>query len=77
MSDAASKKVTQSSSGWKSPVPVVNRRAFEKYPALREVLIALGGKFTAEEMRRVNYAVDRDHRDVEDVISEFLVARKL
>jgi len=58
-------------------VPVVNRAAFERHPALREILSALGGKITAEEMRRLNYAVDGDHRDVKDVIHEFLLARKL
>ena len=57
-------------------VPVVNRAAFERHPALREILSALGGKITAEEMRRLNYAVDGDHRDVKDVVHEFLVARK-
>jgi osmoprotectant transport system substrate-binding protein len=58
-------------------VPVVNRAALERHPALREILSALGGKITAEEMRRLNYAVDGDHRDVKDVVREFLAARKL
>jgi glycine betaine/choline ABC-type transport system substrate-binding protein len=58
-------------------VPVVNRRALERHPALRENLRALGGTITAEEMRLLNYAVDGDHRDVKDVVRDFLVARKL
>lgn len=58
-------------------VPVVNRGALERHPALREILSALGGKITAEEMRRLNYAVDGDHRDVKDVVREFLERRKL
>jgi osmoprotectant transport system substrate-binding protein len=58
-------------------VPVVNRRAFERHPKLREILSALGGKISAEEMRLLNYAVDGDHRDVKDVVREFLEARKL
>jgi osmoprotectant transport system substrate-binding protein len=58
-------------------VPVVNRGALERHPALREILSALGGKITAEEMRRLNYAVDGDHRDVKDVVHDFLVAQKL
>jgi osmoprotectant transport system substrate-binding protein len=58
-------------------VPVVNRAAFERHPALREILSALGGKITAEDMRRLNYAVDGDHRDVKDVVHDFLVAQKL
>jgi glycine betaine/choline ABC-type transport system substrate-binding protein len=58
-------------------VPVVNRRAFERHPALREMLSALGGKITAEEMRLLNYAVDGEHRDVKDVVHDFLESRKL
>jgi osmoprotectant transport system substrate-binding protein len=58
-------------------VPVVNRSALERHPALREILSALGGKITAEEMRRLNYAVDGDHRDVKDVVHEFLAAKNL
>jgi glycine betaine/choline ABC-type transport system substrate-binding protein len=58
-------------------VPVVNRGALERHPALRESLSALGSKITAEDMRRLNYAVDGDHRDVKEVVRDFLVARKL
>jgi len=58
-------------------VPVVNRNALKRYPTLRKILSALGGKITAEDMRRLNYAVDGDHRDVKDVVRDFLVARKL
>ena len=58
-------------------VPVVNRGALERHPALRGILSALGGKITAEEMRKLNYAVDGDHRDVKDVVREFLKTRKL
>jgi glycine betaine/choline ABC-type transport system substrate-binding protein len=58
-------------------VPVVNREALERHPALRGILGALGGKITAEEMRKLNYAVDGDQRDVKDLVREFLAARKL
>jgi glycine betaine/choline ABC-type transport system substrate-binding protein len=58
-------------------VPIVNRGAIERHPALRGILSALGGKITAEEMRKLNYAVDGDHRDVKDAVREFLERRKL
>jgi len=58
-------------------VPIVNRRALERHPMLRELLGSLGGKITAEEMRLLNYAVDGEHRDVKDVVREFLAAQKL
>jgi len=44
---------------------------------LRELLGSLGGRITAEEMRLLNYAVDGEHRDVKDVVREFLAAQKL
>lgn len=53
-------------------VPVIRRATFEKYPEVREVLRALGGKISADQMRRMNYAVDGEHRDVKDVAREFL-----
>jgi glycine betaine/choline ABC-type transport system substrate-binding protein len=58
-------------------VPVVNRGALERHPELRSVLSALGGKITAAEMRTLNYAVDGDHRDVKEVVREFLGKRTL
>jgi osmoprotectant transport system substrate-binding protein len=53
-------------------VPVVRAAALKQHPALREALRALGGKISAEEMRRLNYAVDGQHRDVGEVAREFL-----
>jgi len=58
-------------------VPVVNRQAIKRLPALDAILKAMGGHITAEEMRRLNYAVDGEHRDVKDVVREFLAAKNL
>ena len=58
-------------------VPIVNRKAFERHPKLRETLASLGGNISAEAMRRLNYAVDGEHRDVRDVVREFLAMQKL
>lgn len=57
-------------------VPIVRRQTLERHPAVREALRALAGKITEEEMRRMNYAVDGEHRDVKQVVREFLAAKK-
>ena len=54
--------------------PLLRSAVAEKHPEVREALRALGGKISAEEMRRMNYAVDGDHRDVKEVVREFLAA---
>jgi len=58
-------------------VPVVNRGAFDRHPRLKEALRSLGGRIGAEQMRRMNYAVDGDHRDPKEVVRDFLAAEKL
>jgi osmoprotectant transport system substrate-binding protein len=52
-------------------VPIVREDTLKKYPQLRTALTELAGKITAEDMRRMNYAVDGEHRDVADVVREF------
>ena len=58
-------------------VPVVRRDALEKNPHLRSALADLGGKLTAEDMRRLNYAVDGEHRDVLSVVRAFRASKGL
>ena len=58
-------------------VPIVNRRALERFPALRDSLRSLAGRITEDEMRRLNYAVDGEHRDPRTVAREFLTKKKL
>ena len=43
-----------------------------KHPEVRAALKELGGTISADEMRRMNYAVDGEHKDVKDVVREFL-----
>jgi osmoprotectant transport system substrate-binding protein len=57
-------------------VPIVNRDALRRHPALGDVLKDLAGRITAEEMRRLNYAVDGEHRDVKEVVRQFLAGGK-
>jgi osmoprotectant transport system substrate-binding protein len=58
-------------------VPVVRRQTLEKFPELRAALRNLGGKVSADEMRRLNYAVDGEHRDPRAVVTDYLRAKKL
>jgi len=58
-------------------VPVVRRDTLERHPELRAVLRALGSRISEAEMRRMNYAVDGEHRDVAQVVREFRQAKGL
>jgi glycine betaine/choline ABC-type transport system substrate-binding protein len=58
-------------------VPLVRLEVLEQHPELREILRSLGGKIGEEEMRRLNFLVDGEHRDVKDVVREFLDERGL
>jgi len=52
--------------------PIIRDAVVKKHPEVRDALRQLSGKISAEEMRRMNYAVDSDHRDVKDVVRDFL-----
>lgn len=56
-------------------VPVVRRQTLERHPNLRDCLRELAGKISEEDMRRLNYQVDGEHRDVTLVVREFLRAK--
>jgi osmoprotectant transport system substrate-binding protein len=58
-------------------VPVVRRAALEQNPQLRAALADLAGKISAEDMRRMNAAVDADQRDVKVVVREFRESKGL
>jgi glycine betaine/choline ABC-type transport system substrate-binding protein len=58
-------------------VPIVRRAALEQNPQLRAALADLAGKVSAEEMRRMNAAVDAGQRDVKLVVREFREAKGL
>ena len=49
-------------------VPIVRRETLALHPAVGPALSELGGRISAEEMRRLNYALDGRHRDVRDVV---------
>jgi osmoprotectant transport system substrate-binding protein len=58
-------------------VPVVRRDALERIPGLRGCLAQLGGKITVQDMRRMNFEVDGDQRDVVVVVREFRASNGL
>jgi osmoprotectant transport system substrate-binding protein len=58
-------------------VPIVRAETLNRHPAVREALQSLAGKISEEDMRRMNYAVDGEHRDAREVVREFRRARGL
>jgi osmoprotectant transport system substrate-binding protein len=53
-------------------VPIVRKLVLQEHPEVKSALAALAGKITEEDMRRMNYAVDGEHRDAKQVVAEFL-----
>jgi osmoprotectant transport system substrate-binding protein len=58
-------------------VPVARPETLARYPEARAALMDLAGKINDEEMRKMNYAVDGEHRDAADVARDFLKAKGL
>jgi osmoprotectant transport system substrate-binding protein len=57
-------------------VPIARRETLERHPEIATALQKLSGRITAEDMRRMNYAVDGEKKDAAAVVKEFL-ARKI
>ena len=53
-------------------MPIVRDETLRLHPAVREAIKELSGKVSDAEMRRLNYAVEGEHRDVVEVVHEFL-----
>ncbi|MGA8761711.1 MAG: glycine betaine ABC transporter substrate-binding protein [Candidatus Sulfotelmatobacter sp.] len=58
-------------------VPVVRQETLQRHPEIAEALAGLAGKISNEEMQKLNYAVDGQHRDVKEVAHEFLSRKGL
>lgn len=58
-------------------VPVVREQVLQEHPEISGTLADLAGKVSDAEMQKMNYAVDAQHRDTQDVVREFLKAKKL
>jgi len=53
-------------------VPVVRIETIARYPKVREALSELAGTISEDQMRRMNYALDGEHRALKQVAAEFL-----
>ena len=53
-------------------VPVLREQTLQQHPELAAVLAELAGTISDVEMQRLNYAVDGQHRDAQEVVHEFL-----
>jgi glycine betaine/choline ABC-type transport system substrate-binding protein len=58
-------------------VAVVREQMIQEHPEVAAALATLGGKISDAEMQHMNYAVDGQHRDTQDVVREFLRAKDL
>jgi osmoprotectant transport system substrate-binding protein len=53
-------------------VPIIRQETLARHPEVKQALDDLAGKISDQEMRQLNYAVDGQHRDVKQVVREFL-----
>jgi osmoprotectant transport system substrate-binding protein len=56
---------------------IMRKATLEKYPELDPVLQNLEGKISETDMRRLNFMVDGEKRDVKEVVREFRRSRNL
>jgi osmoprotectant transport system substrate-binding protein len=52
-------------------VPIVRKSTLDRFPQLRAALGELSGKISASDIRKMNYAVDVEHRDTPSVVRDF------
>ena len=57
--------------------PVFRKDTLAKYPQLKDSISQLTGKINAEEMRKLNYLVEGELRDVKEVVREFRKSKGL
>ncbi len=55
--------------------PIIRQDTLARHPELKPALDELAGKISDGEMRQLNYAVDGQHRDVKQVVRDFLRAK--
>jgi len=58
-------------------VPIVRDRSETRFPGLREALAELAGKISDDDMRKMNYAVVAEQRDIGEVARDFLRSKHL
>jgi len=58
-------------------VPIVREETLTRHPEIGAALQQLAGKISDQDMRRMNYSVDGEHRDIQEVVREFLKSKHL
>lgn len=58
-------------------VPIVRPDALNRFPGMNAAIEELSGKISDTEMRRMNYEMDGEHRDIAEVAREFLRSKRL
>jgi len=58
-------------------VPVIREQTVQQHPEVARTLADLADKISDAEMQQLNYAVDGQHRDTQDVVREFLKQKHL
>ena len=58
-------------------VAIIRQELLKNHPEVGTALDALAGAISDEDMRRMNYAIDGEHKDVEIVVRAFLRERRL
>src|SRR5262249_2100743 len=58
-------------------VPIVRQEVLQWHPEVKTALDELAGKISDQDMQRLNYAVDGQHRDPKQVVQEFLKSKGL
>ncbi len=57
--------------------PLLRQETLEAYPLLEEILSVLSGRITSQEMTELNYRVEVEGRNAQDVAREYLEAEGL
>lgn len=56
-------------------VPVIRQQTLQLHPEVGSALFELADKISDQDMQRLNYAVDGQHRDIKEVVHQFLVSK--
>ena len=56
-------------------VPVIRRQTLHQHPEVGMALAELGNKITDQDMQQLNYAVDGQHRDIKELVHQFLTSK--
>jgi len=58
-------------------VPIVRAETLARHPEVAAALGQLAGTISDDEMRRMNYSVDGEHKDIAEVVRSFLRSKHL